>query len=133
MARFRKIATMSAILLGFAASGNAAAQSVGQAAPKEDKLLHGSAGQGASQAGSERISAEAQARAAEAAAQLSGAGPTSSSPSATYRLAAAGDDFAIIKVPTYVLPNGVAIQVSGDFLPGEDVTCISLCPRRAAQ
>lgn len=127
MTRFAKVATVSIVLLGFAASGNAAAQSIGQA-----QILQQPADNDRLGAEGERTRAEAKTRAMEVGQQMSGAGSPHGS-SARYMVPGAADDFAIIKVPTYVLPNGVAIQVSGDFSPGEGVTCISLCPTGFAQ
>ena len=37
------------------------------------------------------------------------------------------DDFALMKVPTYRLQNGVTLQVSGGFRPGDTVRCVSDC------
>ena len=131
MTRFGKVATVSAVLLGFVASGNAAAQSLGQVLNAKYQRLHQPGGSDRL-AAEERSRAEARARAAEAGAQMSGAGSAQGS-SARYMVTRAANDFAILKVPTYVLPNGVAIQVSGDYFPGEDVICISLCPTPFAQ
>jgi hypothetical protein len=136
MTRFAKVATVAIVLLGFAASGNAAAQSLGQSISqslnKETQILQQQADNDRLGAEAERTTAEAEARAMEAGQQMSGAGFPQGS-SARYMVAGATNDFAILKVPTYVLPNGVAIQVSGDFSPGEGVTCISLCPTGLAQ
>jgi hypothetical protein len=132
MTLFRTLATVSVILLGLAASANAAAQSLGQAVNKKYQTLHESAGNARLGAEAERSRAEARAQAAEAGRQMSGVGSKPGS-TGTYVVAVATDDFAVVKVPTYVLPNGVSIQVSGEFFPGEGVTCISLCPTPFAQ
>ena len=132
MTHFAKVATASAVLLGFAASGNAAAQSIGQALNKKYQILQQQADNDGLRAEADRTRAEAEAQAMEAGQQMSGAVSPHGSWT-PYTVAGATNDFAILKVPTYVLPNGVAIQVSGDFSPGEGVTCISLCPTGFAQ
>ena len=127
MTRFAKVATASAVLLGFASSGKAAGQSVeesiGQSPNEESQILEQRADHDQMRAEAERATAEA----VEAGQQMSGGGFPQGS-SAPYIVPSGTNDFAILKVPTYVLPNGVAIQVSGDFSPGEGVTCTSLCP-----
>jgi hypothetical protein len=50
-------------------------------------------------------------------------GPTSS----LLQIPSNVDDFAGTNVPKYLLPNGVEMQFSGEFRPGERVTCISHC------
>ena len=78
----------------------------------------------------ERTTADA----VDAGQQMSGGGSTGVSSARYIGILPGGtNDFALLKVPTYVLPNGVAIQVSGGFSPGEGVTCISLCPTGFAQ
>lgn len=42
-------------------------------------------------------------------------------------IAAHSDDFALMKVPTYRLQNGVTLQVSGGFRPGDTARCVSDC------
>jgi hypothetical protein len=132
MTLFAKVATVSIVLLGFAASGNAAAQSVGQDPNNKEQILQQQADDDPLRAEAERASTGAEAQAMEAGQQMSGADFAQDS-SAHHVVARATNDFAILKAATYVLPNGVAIQVSGDFSPGEGVTCISLCPSGLAQ
>ena len=132
MTRFAKTASLSAVLLGFAASGNAVAQSTDQVRDEEDQISQQQTDSDRLGAEDERTRAEAEAGAVEAGRQMSGA--TSSRGSwARYMVAGPTDDFAILKVPKYLLPNGVTIQVSGVFSPAEGVTCTSLCPTGLAR
>ena len=137
MTRFANVAALSVVLLGFGASGSASAQSLGetisQSLNKKSQMLRQQVGNDRLSAEeAERTGAETEAGAVEAGQQMSGAGSAQAS-SARYMVAGGTNDFAVLKVPTYVLPSGVAIQVSGGFSPGEGVTCISLCPTGSAQ
>jgi hypothetical protein len=125
MVRFAKVATASAALLCLTAGGSAAAQSSAPP-PNEDSQAS------QEQADNDRPGAEdgrTATEALEAGQQMSG-GSFARGSSARYvgTVPHGTNDFAVLKVPTYVLPNGVRIQVSGEFSPGEGVTCRSLCP-----
>jgi hypothetical protein len=117
MTRFAQIAAVSMILLGLAANENAAAQSVGEATDGENRI---------SQQADDNLATDDESARAEVGRQMSGAASSHGS-WARYKVAGATNDFAILKVPTFRLPNGVAIQASGNFSPGKGVTCVSLC------
>jgi hypothetical protein len=117
MTRFAQIAAVSMILLGLATNENAAAQSVREATDGENRI---------SRQSDDYLATDDESARVEAGRQMSGA---VSSPGswARYKVAGASNDFAILKVPTFRLPNGVAIQASGNFSPAGGVTCVSLC------
>jgi hypothetical protein len=125
-----KVATFSIVLLGFAVAETASAQTIGQAITnalnKKSKMLQRQADDQRLKATADRMKESVESKPAKTRKASHGVFPQASP--GRYYTAGETNDFAFLKVPTYVLPNGLGLQFSGEFSPSEGVTCSAHCP-----
>ena len=127
MANRAKLAVFAMVFFGFNAS-TTRAQSLNDYLNKKYQIQQ-------QRADTDRMRAETEAKRAAADAEransVAGAqGYASSGPYVGQHFHISGrttNDFALVAVPIYLLPNGVKLQVSGVFRPDEGVRCISYC------
>ncbi|MEN3972135.1 hypothetical protein WJS89_05585 [Sphingomicrobium sp. XHP0235] len=118
------IATKVLLILAIEASlaDRALAQDMNQLLERKYDILE-------KEAEANRLRAEAEARRAPQSANRVPpvAARMVSSPEIRHTVGQGSNDFANFNAPTYQLPNGVVLEVSGDLLPGADVVCLSNC------
>lgn len=118
----------SALLLSFAISNAGAAQTSNDYLNKKYQIQQQQADNDRIKAEEERLRAEIEAKRVEAQARQLSSGSSASNTSASgYTVPHDTDDFAVMKVPKYLLPNGVTLQASGEFHPSVGARCTSDC------